>query len=202
MKTVTINVKNIEGLKLPTQANPDDAGYDVFAMSDPKIKGTVALGGSNEKEWVYSDIQYIEYDTGLQISPLDYIEYTRLETFSSLVKKHKHWTQVFPRSSISKYNLLMCNSFATIDNGYRGNILLRYKYIFQPKDMFPLFDNNGELTGFGIRIDWNKIYKVGDAIAQIRPVENVGIQWKVVDELDQTTRGDGGFGSSGNNSSS
>jgi dUTPase len=197
MKRVKIEIKNVNGLKLPVQASPFDAGYDMFAATDPRVVGTVALSSEDEKDWIYSDIQYIQYGTGLHIAPLD--DYNPLGDgpFSSV---NKYWVQAFPRSSIRKYNLFLKNGFATIDNQYRGEILLCYGYQYQPKDLVPLYDEYGKICGFGTKVDYNRIYKIGDAIAQMRPVENREIQWKIVGALDSTLRGERGFGGSGNNS--
>lgn len=81
---------------------------------------------------------------------------------------------VYPRSSISKTGLILANSIGVIDSNYRGSIKCRFKAI--PN---------------------STIYNVGDRIAQliIQPIPN--IEFEVVDELSDTTRGDDGFGSSG-----
>lgn len=81
---------------------------------------------------------------------------------------------VYPRSSISKTGLILANSVGVIDSNYRGSVKCRFKAI--PN---------------------STIYNVGDRIAQliIQPIPN--IEFEVVDELSDTTRGDDGFGSSG-----
>jgi len=159
--------------------NLGDVGYDLFADSEPKIVGELyQLVGSdfenvaNEKRYV--SIDYIEYDTGLIIAPSDSF--------------HSH---IFPRSSISKYNLVMANSVAVIDNGYRGTLKIRFKYIMQPKD-FSLFLMQGI-----VKIDHDKIYKKGDKIGQLVFLESVFPKIIVSDFFDETTRSTGGFGSTG-----
>lgn len=37
---------------------------------------------------------------------------------------------LFPRSSVSKYDLSLCNSIGLIDQSYKGNIEFRYRKIF------------------------------------------------------------------------
>jgi dUTP pyrophosphatase len=84
-----------------------------------------------------------------------------------------------PRSSVSKYDLIMCNSPATIDAGYRGEWKVRFKMI---KPNF-----NGDY----------KIYEVGDKIAQITFQRVPEIEFKTVKELKGSERGVGAFGSTG-----
>ena len=96
-----------------------------------------------------------------------------------------------PRSSISKYNLILTNSVGTIDSGYRGNILARFKYIAQPEDYVPIH-------GLKIMINYDKIYKIGDRIAQLIAFGQNKTTLRYKDELSMTERNDGGFGHTGN----
>ena len=83
---------------------------------------------------------------------------------------------VFPRSSIRKYELALSNSVGVIDSGYRGEIQATFK------------KTNG--------LD-SLSYKVGDRIAQIMIIPHPPIEFDEVDELSDTERGEGGFGSTG-----
>jgi dUTP pyrophosphatase len=83
---------------------------------------------------------------------------------------------VFPRSSIRKYELALSNSVGVIDSGYRGEIQATFK------------KTNG--------LD-SLSYKVGDRIAQIMIIPHPDIQFEEADELSDTERGEGGFGSTG-----
>jgi dUTP pyrophosphatase len=83
---------------------------------------------------------------------------------------------VFPRSSIRKYELALSNSVGVIDSGYRGELQATFK------------KTNG--------LD-SLAYKVGDRIAQIMIIPHPDIQFEEADELSDTERGDGGFGSTG-----
>ena len=80
---------------------------------------------------------------------------------------------VFPRSSIRKTDLVLSNSVGVIDSGYRGEIQATFK-----------------------RIGLNK-YEIGDRGAQIIIIPHPPIEFKEVDELTNTERGEGGFGSTG-----
>ena len=82
---------------------------------------------------------------------------------------------LFPRSSISKTPLRMSNSIGLIDGGYRGEIMA-------------VCDN--------IKNDSYKIEK-GQRLFQIVAFDNSPIYYKLTDKLSDTTRGIGGFGSTG-----
>ena len=146
-----------------------DAGFDVIAKSDPVIVGSVAYGP------YWSKIDYIEYDTGLQIAP-----------------EEGYHTLAIPRSSLSKTNLFLRNSVGLIDNGYRGTIKFRFGYISHPGDMVI---ENGNLI---FEIDEEKIYKKGDRIGQLIFSKTIEPKELKVGILNETERGEGGFGSTNN----
>ena len=82
--------------------------------------------------------------------------------------------QVRPRSGLSlKTNLRVANAPGTIDSDYRGEVCV-------------IMTNIGNLT---------ETIKQGDKIAQLIIAPVPMIEWKEVDELDSTERGEGGFGS-------
>ena len=85
---------------------------------------------------------------------------------------------VFPRSSIRRYDLALTNCVGVIDSGYRGELQATFKKTNT--------------------IDWGLEYKVGDRIAQIIILPYPQIQFEETDELSDTERGNGGFGSTGN----
>jgi dUTP pyrophosphatase len=167
-----IYVKKVDGVVLPERGSPVAAGYDIVATSEPKIVG---VSTPPSKSLVYSRIDYIEYETNLFIAP-------EAVTFHTLIH---------PRSSISKYNLVLANSIGLVDNDYRGMVICRFKYVWQPEDMW--MDATGHsLVG---KVNSDKIYKKGDKIAQLVIEPTVQAEWVVVDDLTQTQRGSGGFGS-------
>lgn len=88
---------------------------------------------------------------------------------------------VFPRSSIRKTDLSLTNCVGVIDSGYRGEIQATFKKVFGKND---------------VRLD-ELDYKVGDRIAQIMIIPYPSVNFVEVDELSQTDRGEGGFGSTG-----
>ena len=100
---------------------------------------------------------YIEYKTGIAIQP-----------------PKGHHTELFPRSSISKYNLLLCNSIGLIDEGYTGEIILRFKIIGDLSDLSKLTTKNFNF------------YKKGDKIGQIVIRKTIHKQWVLKESLLQT----------------
>jgi dUTPase len=55
---------------------------------------------------------------------------------------------VFPRSSISKYHLSLCNSVAVIDSSYRGEIKLRFRRLKEMGNFYQKGDKIGQLIFF------------------------------------------------------
>ena len=89
---------------------------------------------------------------------------------------------VYPRSSNRKTDAYMPNSVGIIDSGYRGEIMVSFKLRdYKEGQIQQLF----------------KPYEVGDRIAQLIIVPYPKIEFKVVDELSTTERGEGGHGSTG-----
>ena len=82
---------------------------------------------------------------------------------------------LFPRSSISKTPLRMANSIGLIDGGYRGEIMA-------------VCDN--------IKSEVYTAEK-GQRLFQLVATDSSPIQYELVEELEMTTRGTGGFGSTG-----
>lgn len=82
---------------------------------------------------------------------------------------------LFPRSSICKKDLEMTNSVGVIDSNYRGPI----KSVFNPTCEDP------------------EIYELGERFAQLIIIPYPKIEFEEVEELSETNRGIGGYGSTG-----
>ena len=92
-----------------------------------------------------------------------------------------YYADLRPRSSISKYDLVLANSVGTIDTDYRGELILKFK----PSVYFGV--NRGDDVGV--------MYDVGDRIAQLVILPYPKVSFVEVNELSETERGTGGFGS-------
>lgn len=81
---------------------------------------------------------------------------------------------LFPRSSIAKTSLVLSNSVGVIDSGYRGPIMLKYRY---PEE--------------------GMVYDIGERVGQLLILPYPEVVFEEVEELEDSQRGEGGFGSSG-----
>lgn len=80
---------------------------------------------------------------------------------------------LFSRSSVTKKDLILKNSVGIIDSGYRGEIKFRF-------------------MDFG-----DTIYEIGERVGQMMIIPIPKIELLEVDELEDSDRGEGGFGSTG-----
>lgn len=87
---------------------------------------------------------------------------------------------IYPRSSISKTDLVLANGTGVIDSGYRGEIKFRFKNVSKGKKQ-----------------DSGVVYKVGDRVGQMMILPLPNAHFELTDELNDSKRGQGGFGSSG-----
>lgn len=80
-----------------------------------------------------------------------------------------------PRSSIYKTGMVLSNAVGTVDDLYRGEVSAIFYHVFPDMPR----------------------YRVGDRIGQIKLGITLPLEFEEVDELGQTSRGDGGYGSTG-----
>ena len=81
---------------------------------------------------------------------------------------------VFPRSSCYKQGMLLSNCVGVIDSDYRG-----------------------EISAVFLGTDAEYCYNVGDRICQLVIMPFPEVEYVEVDELSETARGTGGYGSTG-----
>lgn len=152
---------------LPTRAHPKDTGYDITFTGVNKIVDDV-----------------IYFSTGLSIEP-----------------PSGYYFEIVPRSSISKLPLSMANEVGIIDEPYRGEILIPVR----------VHHNMEFFSGSGTRYAQGIVYMFGsrpqtmsavaDQIMMNKPKLFQAILRKrnncdfIIDEISETDRGDGGFGS-------
>lgn len=80
-----------------------------------------------------------------------------------------------PRSSIYKTGMVLSNAVGTVDDLYRGEVSAIFYHLFPDMPR----------------------YRVGDRIGQIKLGITLPLEFEEVDELGETARGDGGYGSTG-----
>ena len=175
---------------LPVHATTRSSGFDIKSVSEPEIVGKNVDGSTT----LWDSIDYIQYRTGIFISIQD--ENRIADMFST--KTIAYDVLVYPRSSVSKYNLTLANSVGIIDADYRNEILVRFKYNWQPTDFVYVPTHDGNVSSISARIvgrvNFDKIYKKGDNIAQLKITVNEPVTFKLVNSLDESDR-TGGFGS-------
>ena len=89
---------------------------------------------------------------------------------------------LFPRSSVSKKQQFLTNSVGVIDSGYRGEIMAKFKPVMGSYEtILELFESNE--------------YEIGDRVVQLLIIPYPQIELEEVEELSDTERGYGGFGS-------
>ena len=89
---------------------------------------------------------------------------------------------LFPRSSICKKQQFLTNGVGVIDSSYRGEIMAKFKPVMGSYEtILELFESNE--------------YEVGDRIVQMIIIPYPQIEFEEVEELSETDRGYGGYGS-------
>lgn len=135
---------------IPEKAHIDDFCYDCYAVSEEEIAPNV---------WRYGLGFALEIQRDdVTCPPPDFINFC---------------IDGRPRSSIWKTGMVLANSTATIDEGYRGEIMAIFYHVMPNMPR----------------------YKVGDKILQLCLNVSEPIDFIEVDELTVTKRGKGGFGS-------
>ena len=93
---------------------------------------------------------------------------------------------IFPRSSNAKKDLLLSNSVGVIDSGFRGEISFKFKpsNVIEKPDLAYIPESISK-------------YEVGDRIGQIIIMPYPEIEFVECDELSESERMCGGYGSTG-----
>lgn len=145
-------------------------GIDVKKLTDTAKIPTYATDGSGAFD-IYSDEK-------VHVGSAPHMIHTGIA-----VAIPKGWMMIIiPRSSIgAKTGLRMPHSAGLIDSDYRGEVKILYE------------------TKTGAPWEWptGEYIQKGDRIAQGYLLPVVKADFMVVDELDETDRGEGGFGSTG-----
>ena len=114
-------------------------------------------------------------DAPIELNPLERI----LVPTGLFIELHKGYeAQIRPRSGLAfKQGITVLNSPGTIDADYRGEIKVL---------LVNLSDQAFEI-------------KHGERIAQMVVAKHETVEWELVEQLNDSSRGEGGFGSTGKN---
>jgi len=174
-KKVEVKIERMHpDVVIPSYNHEDDSGMDVRAFfHDEWIKKT------------YDDLEVSEWDSnrGYDLFPGGR---AIIPTGIKVAIPDGYEIQVRPRSGMAiKQGLTVLNTPGTVDAGYRGEIGI-IVYNSNPSYDSKSYNSNG-------LVEINH----GDRIAQLVLQEVPKVEWVEVESVDETTRGDGGFGSTG-----
>ena len=170
-----------------------DKYYLFFNINNNSNTLLIKPENENVKSYYKNHSSYNKGDSGLDLFVPEDIEVKCGETVfvdlqikcELLDKENKNISYyLYPRSSISKTPLILANSVGIIDAGYRGSIKAAVKYI-------PSYDD--------IKSDEGSIYiiKKGTRLFQLCSPDLKELKFKLSNTLSETSRGEGGFGSTG-----
>ena len=134
---------------------------------------------NDQKLW---RVKFIEYRTGLAIEP-----------------PTGYHMEIVARSSVSKYDLILANCTGIADNGYRGEYKMRFRILPLVSKTFAGKDKEEALKNIKEYIKTNNIslFVKGDKAGQLLLTKTEDAPVVEVEELTDTSRGSGGFGSTG-----
>lgn len=111
---------------------------------------------------------------------------------------------IFPRSSNYKTGMWLTNAVGVIDSGFRGEVTakfaLKHNGIMPSKLWHRLkYLFTGYIRNCGVISNYNATgsYNVGDRVAQMIIMPYPKVKFQEVEELSETERGEGGYGSTG-----
>ena len=116
-------------------------------------------------------------DAGLDLTAVDVVAESGTITYKTgLAVEIPRWHVglLFPRSSVYKTGQRLTNCVGVIDSGYRGEIMMKFT-----------------LSPYQIE------YDIGDRIGQMIIIPYPMIEFEEVEELIESDRGKGGYGSTG-----
>lgn len=157
-----------EKAEVPSRAHDTDTGYDLKFIGVHKIIGDV-----------------IFFKTGISVAP-----------------PIGYYFDIVPRSSISKLPLELANSVGVIDEHYRGEVLvaIRITHSLMGQEKTNVSFPQGLVKIFGVRPPTmtavaQQILMNKPKLCQMILRKRENTEFVVTAELDETARGDGGFGS-------
>lgn len=183
-----INIINKSGFGLPKYETIGSAGMDLRAVLDRiyndkyfnidyKEEIGILIKNDNYKR-TYKDGLWLEPHKQYLIPTGIFISLPKPIFNNDLAEGWGYEAQIRPRSGLSaKHGIGIANSIGTIDSDFRGEIMV----ILINLSNIPFKINNG------------------DRIAQMVINRFEKISWNLVEKLDDTERGEGGFSSTGMN---
>lgn len=167
--------KIVENAIMPSKTYDEDFCYDVVATSCEEIAPNVYKYGLGLAFQIDRENFNINIPKTKSVNVTD----THGNTYGTQTINERENLNLSldfrPRSSVWKTGMILSNTVGTIDELYRGQVYAIYYHVLpnMPK------------------------YEIGDRIGQIKLGITIPISFEETNELNSTTRGDGGFGSTG-----
>lgn len=160
--------------KIPTKAHPTDACYDIYAnIPNERYKIAKSMDITDVYSAFFCGGELTEEGDGIAIEPHCTV---KIPTGFATNLPHGYFAAVFARSGLAtKQGLRPANCVCVIDEPYTGEWFI------------PIHNDTNEV----------KIIKHGDRIAQFTLMPYYDVNFIETNELADTDRGMGGFGSSG-----
>ena len=152
---------------MPTRATKGSVGYDVKCL---ELYGVHTDG---TKYRIY-DEDYIDYMIEKKIG----FHHLEVNTGVHVQPEDGYYVELVPNSRLGKLNVIYGNSIGVIDPDYTGaiRVLLNTTKPFWDDDVI-------------------KKFLPGNVVGQLIVRQKFDAEWELTDKLDETVRGDGGFGS-------
>lgn len=178
MERLKVKIKKLhEDAVVPYKAYPNDFCYDCVAVSEEEIAPNVWKYGLGLAFQI--ERGFVKPECGLAVigdRKGDYEEKVVFSAKTDLRESHVNLSiDARPRSSVWKTGMILSNCEGTIDENYIGEVSAVFYHVMPNMPR----------------------YKVGDRVCQIKLGFSLPMDFVVVDQLDETDRGDGAYGSTG-----
>lgn len=167
-----VKIKKLnKAVVVPFKKHDDDFCNDVVAVSEEEIAPNVWKYGLGLACQIERDFEPLVlstcYNGGKEMIHKTMMDFSRSPLLLSI--------DLRPRSSVWETGMILSNCEGTIDEGYTGEVSAVFYHVMPNMPR----------------------YRVGDKIGQIKIGVTLPVEFEVVDELDSTTRGAKGYGSTG-----
>jgi dUTP pyrophosphatase len=173
-----------------------------MGIFNKKTKVKIKLLNENAKLPVKSHFDDACFDL-IAISKKETSQYVEFGTGMAIEIPYGYVGLLFPRSSVTKHDLMLKNAVGVIDAGYRGELMCRFVHVYNDIHSVSFYTGSGFGGHSKTCIDTKllqrtpELYNVGDRIAQIMFIKLPEIELELVKELKDSKRGVGGYGHTG-----
>ena len=162
-----IKIKLDPGAAMPTRATEGSVGYDVKCLE------LYVVTPKGKKHRVYNE-EYLYWlaETDIELSHLEIVTGVHVQP------EDGYYVELVPNSRLGKTGLVYGNSIGVIDPDYTGSIKVLLQSVvgvWQVPHMVKFLPDN--------------------VVGQLIIRKKIDAEWELTDKLDETVRGDGGFGS-------